>query len=156
MLFSSHPTQWTMIHTTSLSRLQWVRITFLKLDQYLLSWSGFHLFNIDTKFNRNSFFIFEGEHDSCFYIWWLFKSRFYIWGWKYFFHLLLKKLLQSRVIFANEVDVFTFLVDSFICVVGFSIVNFFYICGCGLFMYRFLMNDYSNSVYILQISQVHS
>ena len=41
-----------------------------------------------------------------------------------FLHFWLKEFLQLRMIFTNEADVFTYVVD-------FYIMNFFYICGCN-------------------------
>ena len=46
-------------------------------------------------------------------------------------HLWSKQLLQLRVIFTNEVDVSTFVVDFFTFVVGFDKMKNFYIRGCN-------------------------
>ena len=60
-----------------------------------------------------------GEYDFLFLHLRTFKARFLHLRLEIFLHLWLKKFLQPRVIFANEVDSFTFVVD-------------FYICGCNM------------------------
>ena len=89
-----------------------------KFHQFELSWS------IVLKFSMNCVFTFEGEHDFWFLHLTTFKARFLHLRLKFFLHLWLKKFLQLRVVFTNEVDFFTFVVD-------FYKMKFFYIWGCN-------------------------
>ena len=68
----------------------------------------------------NCVFTFEGEHDFWFLHLTTFKARFSHLRLEFVLHLWLKKFLQLRVVFTNEVDFFTFVVD-------FYKINFFYI-----------------------------
>ena len=92
----------------------------LKFYQFLLSSPGFHNITIDEKFCIITVFTFEGEHDYWFLHLTTFKARFLHLRLKFFLHLWLKKFLQLRVVFTNEVDFFTFVVD-------FYKMKFFYI-----------------------------
>ena len=81
------------------------------------------LIRIPSKFSRNCVLKFVGEHDFLFLHLTTFKARFLHLRLEIFLHLWLKKFLQLRVIFSNEVHFFTFVVDLYI-------MNFFCICGC--------------------------
>ena len=83
----------------------------LKFHQSLLRWSGFH--HIVTKLSRNWVFTFVGEHDFLLHLT-TFKARFLHLRLGIFVHLWLKKFLQLRVIFTNEVDFLSFVVYFYI------------------------------------------
>ena len=78
--------------------------------QSQFSWSGFHHFDIDSKFGRNNVFTIEGEHDFRSLRLTTFKARLRV---VILLQLWLKKFSQLRVTFTNEDVAFTFEVDFF-------------------------------------------
>ena len=85
--------------------------------------SQIHRFiNVVTKFSRNCIFTFAGENDFLFLHLTTFKARFLDLRLEIFLHLWWKKFLQLRVIFTNEDDYFTFVVDFYILKFFFTFV----------------------------------